>query len=276
MQSIYPELVGISLSPTILDTASINKLVKSMPKHCIIHVYGLSFTGTSEVSHILAKCIEGHVVDEDLIVRAIAYHITQKKEWYDKHLFQPYFDVLSFAKESKKMQVIIENVHIPHLLLTTKKVSILAQKLMSDEKFIESLCRYISMAIRELEKHRVIVANYTALPHYLEQTSDPEANKVIHFLLTVHEDVARERYYQYRLQEYAAMDTDFEPNSDVYDLIEQDYAKLIQEKNALIVDRAINSGEGIIVDPGYKIDTSYCMVDTVVGTVLSELYQIYC
>jgi cytidylate kinase len=270
MYDIYPATVGTYLVPKVLDQKSIRLLVKSMPKHCIIHLYGLSFVGCSEVGSILTKFLEADTIDEDLIVRAIAYQITQKKDWYDKHLFEPYFEVLSFLKDPKKTQVVLENISIPQSLLKTKKVKILAQKLMDDEKFLTSLNKYISMAFAELHDSRVVITSHRALPHYLS-----DQKQVIHILLTTDEDTRRDRYYQTRTEEYRYMNKDFEATTDVYDLIEQEYTKLVQDNDELIIARSIQSGEGLVVEPGYVINTTRVMVDTVVGTILSELYQLY-
>jgi hypothetical protein len=270
----YPETVGIKLSPERLDTTALSNLNRKLPQECIIHIYGMHYTGSSTIGNKIANLIKGTLIDKGVIISAIAYQISEHKEWYDNRIFQPYFESLSFQKNSTTLIPIVQGKPISIVSLKSNRVITLVRKLIQDKKFVESLNNYISSAIQELSGSRIIIVDTSAVSKYL--TEEQLGNRqVLNILLTSNLPSLRSRYLESRLSEYKQMNIDFEPNSEILQTIELDFHKQILEKNELLLEMLLEGEEGIIAQEGYLLDTSFLSLETSTSTILKALEFAY-
>lgn len=260
-------------SPRILDIDSMRQLTQQSPQDFVVHVYGMSYTGKNSAGILLASVLKADLIDEQLITEAIAYQITQKKSWYDEHIFQPYFDALSFHKQHLGLIPVVNDKLLALNVLKTKKVKLLSQKLLEDEKFLQTLALYIEAAIDELSGRRLILITNTALPTYFRMI--PETRPTVHVLLTAELDQVRERFYEEQIQGFIQMNSDYEPDAAAYEQLEIDFEKLVLDRDYDTLNRAISRDEGIIIKNGYRIATDRVMPDTVASTILSDLYSLF-
>ena len=274
MYILYPQNIAVVLSPEHLDTISLQNLNKQLPGECIVHLYGMHYVGLSSVGARLAHLLKATLIDKGLIVSVIAYQILENKKWYDNHIFQPYFEELSFQKNSALLIPIIQGKAISIAALKSNRIEALIRKLLLDDKFIEYLYSYISAALSELAGTRIIIVDNSAVPDYLSE-SMLGTKKVLNILFTSSLASYRSRYLESRLLEYKHMKSDFEPGSELLQSIEQEFTKQILQKNEELLERVLTGNEGIIAQNSYMLNISSISVETATGTVLKAMEFAY-
>ena len=270
----YPHNTGVLLSAEHLDTISLQNLIKKLPAECIIHLYGMHFSGISSVGNKLSYLLRATLIDRGLIVKVIAYQILENKKWYDNHIFQPYFEDLSFQKNNIQLVPIVHGKSISIAVLKSNRIEQLTRKLVLDTKFINHLNNYIGEALTELVGTRTIVVDNSAMSNYLSDTELGQ-RQVLHILFTSSLDTMRSRFLETMLSEYKQMKTDFEPTSDIYQSIEQEFTKRVLIKNEELLEQILAGDEGMIVQDGYIINTNFMSLDTAAGTVLKAIEFAY-
>lgn len=273
MYDLYPDDIGIPLSLATLSESELKTLSKNFNSHYLVHVYGLSYTGKSTIAKLVTAVLDAHLVDENLIIQCIAYQITNSPTRYDRHEFDWYFEQLSFEKAHLGVNPRIEGKLIPLSSIITKKTSILASKLIADEKFVTRLNQFVAEALTELENQKVILISSTAVPDYLQ--SNKFIREVIEFLCITDIETVRSRFYAEQLQKYRNLGQNEEPNNALYETIESDFEKQVLQKDLAILQTAIDSEAGLITPTSYRIDTTLLSEEQVAVAILAKLHELF-